>query len=130
MARHFKLALMLTTALMGVSFAYYSNIKDTYVPETLLRDLIAAMSPQQEDSFEYGDDSLSDSQLGFLSRAQKDQTERFMDYDSLLERANPHPSLRDQEHMQHSTLWGQSQYQLMSGGAGEGENFYSGLGHF
>lgn len=40
-----------------------------------------------------------------------------LDYDSLGGR-NLHPSLRDQEFLEHSTLWGS---QLMSGGAGEGE---------
>lgn len=119
MANHLKLALVLTTALMSVCFAYYNDIKDSYVPDDFLRELLEAMQPQDE----YDDDSLplTDSQLGYLNRAQKDQTERLMDYDSILERTNPHPSLRDEEHMQHSSMWGQSQYQLMSGGAGEGK---------
>ena len=118
MANNLKIALVLTSALMSVCFAYYNDIKDSYVPDDFLRELLAAMQPQDD---MYDDDTLplSDSQLGYLSRAQKDQTERLMDYDSILERT--HPSLRDEEHMQHSSLFGQSQYQLMSGGAGEGK---------
>ncbi|GLH00925.1 Uncharacterized protein GBIM_07177, partial [Gryllus bimaculatus] len=41
-----------------------------------------------------------------------------MDYDRLAELANPNPSLRDQEYLQHSSLWG---HQYMTGGAGEGK---------
>lgn len=40
-----------------------------------------------------------------------------LDYDTLGE-ANLHPSLRDQEFLEHSSLWGN---QFMSGGAGEGK---------
>lgn len=39
-----------------------------------------------------------------------------VDYDGLAE-SSLHPSLRDQEFLQHSSLWGS---QFMSGGAGEG----------
>lgn len=40
-----------------------------------------------------------------------------VDYDALLNEANYHPSLRDSEYLQQSSLWGN---QFMSGGAGEG----------
>lgn len=40
-----------------------------------------------------------------------------LDYDTLGE-TNLHPSLRDQEFLEHSSLWGN---QFMSGGAGEGK---------
>ncbi|KAJ8965644.1 hypothetical protein NQ317_016864 [Molorchus minor] len=42
-----------------------------------------------------------------------------LDYDSMGE-LNLHPSLRDQEYLQHSSLWGK---QFVSGGAGEGSQF-------
>lgn len=41
-----------------------------------------------------------------------------LDYDGLGGDANLNPSLRDQEFLEHSSLWGN---QYMSGGAGEGK---------
>lgn len=57
------------------------------------------------------------SRLELMSRASKDLEAEQMDYDSLLEGNNPSPSLRDQEYLQHSSLWG---HQFVSGGGGEG----------
>jgi hypothetical protein len=114
-----KIAFLLTS-LMSASFAFYPDIKDTYAPSDLfLRDLLDVIGSEAGASDEYSDDDplASYNDARFLARAQKDQSERLMDYDSILERTNPHPSLRDQEHSQHSSLWG---YQFMSGGAGEG----------
>jgi hypothetical protein len=119
MAFNIKVALLLSAALISVCLAYYPDVKDTYVQDAFLRDLIDAMAAQDtSDEYSNDDPLLGDPRFDFLSRAQKDQTERLMDYDSILERTNPHPSLRDEEHTQHSSLWG---YQFMSGGAGEGE---------
>lgn len=118
MAFNVQLALMLSAALMSACYAYYPDIKDTYVQDAFLRDLIDAMAAQDVSDDYSNDDPLMANSFDFLSRAQKDQTERLMDYDSILERTNPHPSLRDEEHTQHSSLWG---YQFVSGGAGEGE---------
>ncbi|KAH8395561.1 hypothetical protein KR222_011415 [Zaprionus bogoriensis] len=44
--------------------------------------------------------------------------------DCLLRSANPNPSLRDQEFMQHSSLWG---HQYVSGGMGETLNRYNSI---
>lgn len=117
MACLLKIAFLIATVL-SAGYAYYPDMKDTYIPDDILRDLIDSFA--EEASEEYDDNLFGKlpPSLGFLARAQKDQTERMMDYDSILERTNPHPSLRDEEHTQHSSLWG---YQFMSGGAGEGE---------
>lgn len=56
------------------------------------------------------------SRLALMSRASKDLEAEQMDYDSLLE-GNPSPSLRDQEYMQHSALWG---HQYVTGGQSKG----------
>lgn len=56
------------------------------------------------------------SRLALMSRASKDLEAEQMDYESLLD-GNPSPSLRDQEYLQHSSLWG---HQYVSGGGGEG----------
>lgn len=57
--------------------------------------------------------------LGSRSMARELEEEQLypVDYDALGD-ANIHPSLRDQEFLQHSSLWGS---QFVSGGAGEGE---------
>lgn len=56
------------------------------------------------------------SRLALMARASKDLETEQMDYDSLLG-GNPNPSLRDQEYLQHSSLWG---HQYVSGGTGQG----------
>jgi hypothetical protein len=114
---------LLATALLGVS-AYYDLKEPSYISDALLRDLFADVMGKDlvaEASDEYMDDEpapMSNARLSMMARATKDQNERLMDYDSLLDRAiNPHPSLRDSEYMQHNSLFGA---QFMSGGAGEG----------
>ena len=107
---------------MSACYAYYPDLKEASYPRNdFLRDLlIDALASDVSEEYDDSPMSILNDQpqpFGFLARAQKDQTERMMDYDSILENTNPHPSLRDQEHMQHSSLWG---YQFMSGGAGEG----------
>jgi len=111
-------------ALMGTCHAYYADMKEPlpFVSDALLRDFMDAMGKDliEDVSDEYADDdalSLGNARLALMARAAKDQDERLMDYGSLLERTNPHPSLRDQEFLQHSSIWG---HQFMSGGAGEG----------
>lgn len=59
---------------------------------------------------------LSEGSLDLMARASKDMEGEQIDYDSILE-GDPNPSLRDQEYLQHSSLWG---HQYVSGGAGEG----------
>ncbi|CRL01223.1 CLUMA_CG014373, isoform A [Clunio marinus] len=116
--------IFLVTIFFGASFAY-NNMKDlSFIPDSLLRDLFADALNKDligEQSDEYLDDDsslpLSNARLAMMARATKDQNERIMDYDSILEHSNPHPSLRDSEYMQHSSLWG---HQFMSGGGGEG----------
>lgn len=57
-------------------------------------------------------------QLALMARVTKDLESEQLDYDSLLhgEILNSHPSIRDQEYMQHSSLWG---HQFVTGGSGE-----------
>lgn len=120
-----KIILLATVALLGATHAYYTDLKEpAYLNDVFMRDLISDIlgkdSEVTVDSDEYLDDdslALSSARLALMERAAKDQSERLNDYDSLLDRPNPHPSLRDSEHIQNSALWG---YQFMSGGAGEG----------
>lgn len=119
MACLLKITFLITTVL-SAGYAYYPDIKDTFIPDDILRDLLDSITEEASDEYDDSAFGKLPPSLGFLARAQKDQTERMMDYDSILERTNPHPSLRDEEHTQHSSLWG---YQFMSGGAGEGKIF-------
>lgn len=123
MAFNLKIFLVVVT-LFGTSYAFYPELKDpSYISESLLRDLFADVLNKdlgEDASEEYLDDGslpMSNAQLALMARASKAQNERLMDYDSIMERTNPHPSLRDSEYMQHSSLWG---HQYMSGGGGEG----------
>ncbi|CAO1352396.1 unnamed protein product [Diamesa hyperborea] len=94
-------------------------MKDHYISDSLLRDLFDVVGKDFIDDpvDEYVDPMpLNNARLAMMARATKDlEAERLMDYDSMMERANP--SLRDQEYMQHSSLWG---HQFVTGGAGEG----------
>lgn len=58
------------------------------------------------------------SRLALMARATKDLEAEQLDYDSLLngDNTNSHPSLRDQEYLQHSSLWG---HQYVTGGTDE-----------
>lgn len=112
------------TTLLGVSYAFYPELKDpSYISDALLRDLFADVLNKdlvEESSDEYLDDEalpMTNGRLALMARASNAQNERLMDYDAIMDRPNPHPSLRDSEYMQHSSLWG---HHFMSGGAGEG----------
>lgn len=63
------------------------------------------------------------SRLELMERAAKDLEAEQLDYDSLLNSdvMNSHPSIRDQEYLQHSSLWG---HQYVNGGAGEIEQHH------
>lgn len=58
------------------------------------------------------------SRLDMMARASKDLEAEQIDYDSLLngDSLNSHPSIRDQEYVQHSSMWG---HQYVNGGASE-----------
>jgi Neuroendocrine protein 7B2 precursor (Secretogranin V) len=120
-----KIFLLATVVLLGAAHAYYTDLKEpTYINDVFMRDLFSDIlgrdTEATADSDEYVDDDalvLNQARLALMARVSKDQSERLMDYDSLIDRPNPHPSLRDSEHIQNSALWG---YQFMSGGAGEG----------
>lgn len=106
--------------LINNSLAYYSDLpKDHYLSDSLLRDIVDAVGKDFVDDTDYMDTLPVSHRLALMARASKDlEAEQMMDYEGLLE-GNPNPSLRDQEYLQHSSLWG---HQYVSGGAGEGES--------
>jgi len=105
----------------ATSFAHgflSTGTKDHFLSDMFLRDLVDRMGKDFSDTADTYIDPLpmNDQQLALMARATKDLEAEQMDYDSLLE-GDPSPSLRDQEYMQHSSLWG---HQFVSGGTGEG----------
>ncbi|XP_077286812.1 neuroendocrine protein 7B2-like [Arctopsyche grandis] len=81
--------------------------KDPYISDALLREVVEKMSKDLVDSADsYLDFSGPDPRYSLMSRANKELESEHFDYDSLSD-GNPNPSLRDQEYLQHSTLWGQ-----------------------
>lgn len=99
----------------------YCFSKDPYISDILLHEIVNRMGGLTDGSESYID-ALPvreiPSQLAMMARATKNSESEQLDYDSLLhgESANSHPSLRDQEYLQHSSLWG---HQFVTGGSGE-----------
>lgn len=93
-------------------------MQDQFLSDVLLRDLVDRMGKDFIDQSDSYIDPMNDmpSQLALMARASKDLESEQLDYDALMD-GNPSPSLRDQEFVQHSSLWG---HQYVSGGAGEG----------
>lgn len=82
-----------------------------------MRDVVDRMDHDYDGGESYIDSlPLNDGALDLMARVSKGLEAEQMDYDSLLD-GDPNPSLRDQEYLQHSSLWG---HQFVSGGAGEG----------
>lgn len=124
-----KILITTTVLFLGASHAYFSDLKDPgYIDDAFMRDIISdILAAKEKDSIvqdepeEYVDDEipygLNDVGRAMMARTVKNQNERLMDYDFLMDQSNPNPSLRDAEHIQNSALW---HYQMMSGGGGEG----------
>nr|XP_049696398.1 neuroendocrine protein 7B2 isoform X2 [Helicoverpa armigera] len=92
--------------------------KDHMLTEALLREVVERMGKEFNDAASsYLEYPASERHLALMARASKDLENEQLDYDSLID-GNPNPSLRDQEYLQHSSLWG---HQYVTGGAGEGE---------
>ncbi|XP_028034326.1 neuroendocrine protein 7B2 isoform X1 [Bombyx mandarina] len=119
MGRYATLLLAINTvAAMG--FIPHGSIgaKDHLITETLLREVVERMGKDFNDAASsYLEFPASDRHLALMAHASKDLENEQLDYDSLID-GNPSPSLRDQEYLQHSSLWG---HQYVTGGAGEGE---------
>lgn len=123
-----KLAILLWS-LTG-AFCYVPTGKEGFLPDILLRDLMNHITgkeqPQRQQpglDFNYMDldgGALPPLDARSLTRDLEEEQMFPMDYDNLGggNELNMHPSIRDQEFLQHSSLWGN---QYVSGGAGEGQ---------
>ncbi|KAJ8934973.1 hypothetical protein NQ318_017680, partial [Aromia moschata] len=102
------------------AFCYLPSGKDNFLSGIFLRDLVNRINGKgisEGDGVSYLDftDGLP-LDARSLTRDLEEEQMFPLDYDGMGE-LNLHPSIRDQEYLQHSSLWGK---QYMSGGAGEG----------
>lgn len=101
------------------ALAYLSaGLKDQLLSDVLLREIVDRMGKDIAEAADSYIDPMDEfpGRLAMMARATKDLESEQLDYDALLD-GNPNPSQRDQEFLQHSSLWG---HQYVSGGAGEG----------
>jgi len=127
MNHYFCYVLVLAIIIPNPIWGYLSSggVNDPYLSDALLREIVNRMGKDLGDVG--SDDSYIDpiaanempSNYQLMSRASKDLEGEQIDYDTLMDGNNPNPSLRDQEYLQHSSLWG---HQYVSGGGGEGPN--------
>ncbi|XP_044732654.1 neuroendocrine protein 7B2 isoform X2 [Chrysoperla carnea] len=102
---------------------YLPTGKEHFLTDAFLREVVNRMGKDlaevAADSYLNLPDSNRISLVGERATKDIENEERLfpLDYDSLGE-TNINPSIRDQEYLQHSSLWGN---QYMSGGAGEGK---------
>jgi len=119
---------MLAVVMPFGAYGYISGAaKDPYISELLLHEIVDRMGKDLVDSSDSYIDPVSQmdempSRFSLMARATKDLDAEQMDYDALLSR-NPSPSLRDQEYLHHSTLWG---HHYVTGGSGKtGASFFA-----
>jgi len=103
------------------------NVKDPYISDLLLHEIVNRMGKSLGDASESYIEPMPvkemPSRLSLMARATKDLEAEQLDYDSILngERTG-HPSMRDQEYLEHSSLFG---HQYVTGGAGEvGQHYF------
>lgn len=102
---------LLLVPLSGV-LSYLPTGKESYLSSIFLRDLVNRINRKED--LRNGGISYLDLTEG-LPLDTRDLEEE-QDYDSLGD-INMHPSIRDQEYIQHGSLWGN---QYISGGSGDG----------
>jgi hypothetical protein len=106
--------------------AYLPHEKDHFFTDVVLREVVDRMSKDfADDAGAYLDfPETNRLPLGAMmpgrnvKELETEEQQFPLDYDPLGDSGNPNPSIRDQEYLQHSSLWG---HQYMAGGAGEGK---------
>jgi len=110
--------MIITLLVTFLAFSHASFMgKEAYFSPDILRDLVSRINKDWDPSYvDFSDVRLP---LGSRSLGKDLEEEQLypLDYDNFGE-SGIHPSIRDQEFLQHSSLWG-SQY--VTGGAGEGK---------
>ncbi|XP_055310132.1 neuroendocrine protein 7B2 isoform X3 [Sitodiplosis mosellana] len=105
-------------------------VKDPYISDLLLHEIVNRMGKGLSDVSDSYLEPMPDlpvkempSRLSLMARATKDLEAEQLDYDSILngERTG-HPSMRDQEYLEHSSLFG---HIAVTGGQGEvGQQYF------
>lgn len=95
--------------------------------ELLLHEIVDRMGKDLSDSSDSYIDTEPQmdempSRFSMMTRASKDLEAEQMNYNALMN-DNPHPSLRDQEYLRHSALWG---HHYVTGGSGKSGSSYFG----
>lgn len=101
---HKEIALILICPLCNVE-------KDPYISDLLLHEIVNRMGKSLDD---VGDSFIDPmpvkempSRLSLMARATKDLEAEQLDYDTVMNgERNSHPSMRDQEYLEHSSLFG------------------------
>ncbi|XP_050520352.1 neuroendocrine protein 7B2-like [Daktulosphaira vitifoliae] len=114
MAMHGIILFLAMVPICVIAYGKFSeNIKSSeYMRTKLLENVINQLEKDIAKS-EINNKYL---QLGQMKNSYQD-SENFMDYEDDIEETNIMPAIRDNEYLQHSTLWGAH---YVSGGAGEG----------
>lgn len=110
-----KCALIFVLAFAIGTYGY--TTKEHYFTSDLLRDVMSRMSKDFDNSYlDFPEGRLPLGSRSLAKELEEEEQLYPLDYETL--EPNLHPSLRDQEFLQHSSLWGN---QYVSGGAGEGK---------
>ncbi|XP_012271553.1 neuroendocrine protein 7B2 [Orussus abietinus] len=108
---------LLTTVVIAQASLYIPPMKEHYLSDALFRDLIDQMGNELVDAadtyLKYQDGPRIPGEYG---KAEEIPMEMPLDYDGL-DTHNPNPSIRDQEYLQHSSLW--SHQRMENGGMGQ-----------
>ncbi|XP_076231822.1 secretogranin_V domain-containing protein 7B2 [Calliopsis andreniformis] len=88
--------LLMAVAAQATMYMPPSIKEEQFLTDALLRDLISQMNNEFVDA--------ADSYLEYHDKAKEIPIELPADYDGI-DTLNPNPSIRDQEYLQHSTLW-------------------------
>jgi len=98
--------------------AYTPLSKESIFADVLLTELLNRMDKEMESNHNYIDMDVENAKnLDMISRSSKSSDD--YEYRNLF---GAHPSIRDQEYLQHSSLWG---HQYVSGGMGEAPNRFN-----
>ncbi|KAK6636261.1 hypothetical protein RUM43_009920 [Polyplax serrata] len=106
----FFLLLLGAVACLG----YMPHSKDHYLTDLLLRDMVDRMGKDLAAAADSYLDLPENSRV--IKDLENEEISDPIDFDRMSD--SPSPSLRDQEYLQHSSLWG---HQFVAGGAGEGK---------
>lgn len=115
-----RLLLLLAAGQMVISYTPIS--KESMFADVLLTELLNRMDKDNEPLNNYFDmDAELPKSLDLVSRSLSQNIPEDYEYRGIFSSGSANPSIRDQEFLQHSSLWG---HQYVSGGMGEAPNHF------